>query len=153
MSVAWAVGAWATNSWLGMNGGPPNAWRGASTPPAPFGRSGLGGDDVPRRSPHRGWDRKAWQRAQDDLDALETTLRETYAALTNEAAPLSVLAQVDAIVRPAAHQEARHVPLQIDWGRISRDFHAANRLMALARTEAELRAAMDDDDDIVMLIQ
>ena len=32
MSVAWAVGVWANNSWVGMNGGPPNAWRGATTP-------------------------------------------------------------------------------------------------------------------------
>ena len=32
MSVAWALNVWATNSWVGMNGGPPNAWRGASTP-------------------------------------------------------------------------------------------------------------------------
>lgn len=34
MSVAWALNVWATNSWVGMNGGPPNAWRGASTPVA-----------------------------------------------------------------------------------------------------------------------
>lgn len=33
MSVAWALNVWATNSWLGMNGGPPNAWRGGTTPP------------------------------------------------------------------------------------------------------------------------
>ena len=31
MSIAWAVGAWANLSWVGMNAGPPNAWRGAST--------------------------------------------------------------------------------------------------------------------------
>ena len=32
MAVAWVVGAWANDSWLGMNAGPPNAWRGESTP-------------------------------------------------------------------------------------------------------------------------
>ena len=32
MSVAWAPNAWATDSWIGMNGGPPNAWRGESGP-------------------------------------------------------------------------------------------------------------------------
>lgn len=32
MAVAWALGVWANDSWVGMNGGPPNAWRGASTP-------------------------------------------------------------------------------------------------------------------------
>ena len=32
MSVAWALGVWANDSWVGMNGGPPNAWRGDSTP-------------------------------------------------------------------------------------------------------------------------
>jgi virulence-associated protein VapD len=31
MSVAWKVGAWATNSWVGMNAGPPNAWWGSAT--------------------------------------------------------------------------------------------------------------------------
>lgn len=31
MAVAWALGVWADNSWVGMNGGPPNAWRGEST--------------------------------------------------------------------------------------------------------------------------
>lgn len=31
MAVAWALNAWATDSWVGMNGGPPNAWRGEST--------------------------------------------------------------------------------------------------------------------------
>lgn len=33
MSIAWALNAWATNSWVGMNAGPPNAWRGDTTPP------------------------------------------------------------------------------------------------------------------------
>lgn len=32
MAVAWALNVWATNSWVGMNAGPPNAWRGDSTP-------------------------------------------------------------------------------------------------------------------------
>lgn len=32
MAVAWAIGAWANDSWLGMNAGPPNAWRGATSP-------------------------------------------------------------------------------------------------------------------------
>ena len=31
MAIAWASGVWGTNSWVGMNAGPPNAWRGAST--------------------------------------------------------------------------------------------------------------------------
>jgi hypothetical protein len=35
MSVAWALNVWANDSWVGMNGGPPNAWRGADTPPPP----------------------------------------------------------------------------------------------------------------------
>lgn len=32
MAVAWALNTWGTNSWVGMNAGPPNAWRGTSTP-------------------------------------------------------------------------------------------------------------------------
>lgn len=30
MALAWKNLAWATNSWLGMNAGPPNAWKAAS---------------------------------------------------------------------------------------------------------------------------
>ena len=57
MAVAWALNKWATNSWVGMNGGPPNAWRGASTPvpptPTPTGAtqpSGVGRGRVFRLS-------------------------------------------------------------------------------------------------------
>ena len=145
----------AFDSW-GTSFGSPSAWGVAwlhsGAQPTP-GRSGLGGDDVPRRrSPYRGWDRKAWRAAQDDLDAVEATLRGTYAELTGADAPVSVLAQVDAIVRPAARQEARDVPLEIDWAKMARDFEAANRLMALARAEADLRAAIDDDEDLLMML-
>lgn len=43
MAVAWKVGAWATSSWVGMGGGPPNAWRGATTPvPTSDDDNGLG---------------------------------------------------------------------------------------------------------------
>lgn len=132
----------------GTGGAPPN-------PPQPYGRSGLGGDDVPRyrKSPHRGWDRKAWRAAQDDVDAVEATLKATYAGLTGADAAISTLAQVDAIVRPVARQEARDVPLRIDWAKMARDFQTANRLMALARAEAELQAFFDDEDDVLMLLQ
>lgn len=31
MSSAWKNLAWKTNSWVGMNAGPPNAWMGSSS--------------------------------------------------------------------------------------------------------------------------
>ena len=50
MAVAWAVGAWATNSWVGMNAGPPNAWSGSTTvASAGYGAIGNYGDVPPRR--------------------------------------------------------------------------------------------------------
>lgn len=52
MAVAWALNVWATNSWVGMNGGPPNAWRGEFTPtPVPDEvQTGGKGDNGVRRT-------------------------------------------------------------------------------------------------------
>ena len=56
MSVAWKLNAWGTNSWVGMNGGPPNAWRGGGTV-APVvvvtGGSGSEDDDGSYSEPRR----------------------------------------------------------------------------------------------------
>lgn len=123
-------------------------------PPTP-GRSGLGGDDVPYRSksPHRGWDKKEWEaRVKEPDNAVEKTLREAYAELTGKEQPFSVLAQVDAIVRPASRQVARDLPLRIDWRKLSRDYDRAQAMVRLWQEERELQAAMDDDDETMMLL-
>mgnify|MGYP001569854387 CR=1 FL=1 len=118
-----------------------------------FGRSGLGGDDVPRwRSPHRGWDRKEWEaRVKEPDNEIEKTLRSVYAELTTPEAPLSVLARVDALTRPVARAAPQDAPLRIDWARMARDYARANALVRLWREEAELRAIMDDDDEVLMM--
>jgi hypothetical protein len=124
------------------------------TPPPPTpGRSGLGGDDVPyRRSPHRGWDREEWKRrVKEPGEAIERELQEVYDRLTGKEAPISVLAQVDAVVRPVAKQVARDIPLRIDWKKLARDFDRANALMRIWREEQELEAAMEEDDEIMMM--
>ena len=120
-----------------------------------FGRSGLGGDDVPRhrKSPHKGWDKAEWKaRVQDDQEALERTLQEAYASITWQDAPLAVLAQVDAIVRPVAKKQASpDVPLRINWAAIANDYRRTVALMRLRYEEEALRAAIEDEnEDIAM---
>ena len=125
-------------------------------PSGTFGRSGLGGDDVPRpyrKSPHPGWNKAEWKRrVKDEQDAVEATLREAYAALTGADAPISVLAQVDRIVRPVAKRPAPEAPqLRINWSALALDFKRANALIRIWREEAEMRAIEDDDEEIIMM--
>lgn len=73
MSVAWALNAWATNSWVGMNAGPPNAWRGATTP-APANRGGHFGFDEKHR-------KKRFDKEFDDEAARKEALRIAFYGL------------------------------------------------------------------------
>ncbi len=126
------------------------------TPPTPTpGRSGLGGDDVPRRrSPHRGWDRKEWLRLRKRPDdELEATLKAAYAELTGAEAPLSVLARVDEITRPVAKVDEKvDYPLQIDWAKLSASYARASALYRLWQEEQALQAAMEDEDEAWLLL-
>ena len=121
------------------------------------GRSGLGGDDVPglfdkrRKSPDKGWDKEAYDKRRADEDAMAQTLEAAYARITGEDAPISVLAQADAIVRPVAKQEA-DAPLVIDWQRMARDQERAVALMRLYQEERALQASIDDEDDLLMML-
>lgn len=127
-----------------------DSW-GAVVAPTTPGREGLGGDDVPRRSPHKGWNREEWAaRVKAPNDALEATLRETYAALTGADATLAVLSRVDAIVRPVARAD---IPLRINWGRLAREYERTNALIKLWQEEMDLRAAIEEEDDILVLLQ
>ena len=120
-----------------------------------FGRSGLGGDDkiTRRKSPDKGWDREEWKRRVKEPDeALEKTLREAYAELTQADAPLSVLARVDALTRPVAAPAAPDAPLRIDWARISRDYERATALLRLQIEERELRAQIEDEDELMLML-
>ena len=119
-----------------------------------YGRSGLGGDDVPRRrNPNRGWDKAEWKaRVKDSQDAVEKTLREAYAELTAEEAPISVLARVDAIVRPVAKRPKPEAPqLRINWTALANDYKRTNAMIRLWREEQELRAMEEDDEDVLMM--
>ena len=123
---------------------------GSGPTPTP-GRSGLGGDDIPRRrSPHRGWNREEWLRLRKRPDdELEATLRRAYAELTGETAPLSVLARVDEITRPVAKvDEQVDYPLRIDWKALSASFERASALHRLWLEEQE----MEDEDDAWLLL-
>lgn len=135
MSSAWGD-SWGT-AWA-------DSW-GATAPAPTPGRSGLGGDDVPRESPHKGWNRAEWKRLKKDpLDEIENTLRAAYADLTGDEAPLCVLARVDAAVRPIMRVEAE-AP-RIDWERITRE--RANLLLLIWQEELALR---DDEEEALLL--
>ena len=128
----------------------------SAVPPSPTpGREGLGGDDVPRhrRSPHRGWDKAEWKRrVKDDQEALERTLQAAYAEITAPDAPISVLAQVDAIVRPAAKKQASpDVPLRINWAGIANDYARTVALLRLRYEEEQLRALIEEEDELLMM--
>ena len=122
-----------------------------------FGRSGLGGDDkiTRRKSPDKGWSKEEWQqRVKEPDEALEKTLRAAYAEITADEAPISVLARVDAIARPfAAPAAARAEPLRIDWRRLARDYERATALFSLQAEERELRAQLEDEDDLLLMLQ
>ncbi len=121
--------------------------------PDVFGRSGLGGDDVPRQeSPHKGWDRKAYESKKARDDAVEATLRRVYADLTGEDQPISVLARVDAIVKPEAKRVERDAPLVIDWQAMARHEQRAVALMRLWQEEEALKREIDDDDDLLAMM-
>lgn len=115
------------------------------------GRSGLGGDDVPRRNPNRGWDKEEWKRLRKEPeDAIEATLRQAYAELTQDA-PFAALAKVEAIVRPVAKvaQGQAHV---INWPQLAAQYERANALYKLWQEERDLRAAIEEEDELLMML-
>jgi len=85
VAVAWALGVWATNSWVGMNGGPPNAWRGESTPPPATVLPPGGGDSTRLRNkgrrPKYFWEaareKSAAEVAEAAFDAVASAYTET----------------------------------------------------------------------------
>lgn len=112
----------------------------------------VGGDDVPyrRKSPHKGFSKAEWKkRVKDFPDAVEKTLRETYASLTGDEAPISVLSQVDAIVRPVSKETRDR--LNIDWQKMARDYERSNALMKLYREEMELQEQMEEEEELLLL--
>ena len=121
------------------------------------GRSGLGGDDVPRRrqSPNaRGFDKQADELRRSEEASVESTLREVYARLTGEDAAVSTLARVDAITRPlSAPQQKADAPLRIDWQRMAADSARAEALLRLYREEQALRAQIEDEDELLLMLQ
>ena len=123
--------------------------------PSVFGRSGLGGDDVPtpyRKSPELGWDKKAYESKKAREDAIEETLKKVYADLTGTAAPLSVLARVDEIVKPVAKRVKKDAPLVIDWKAMAQREKQAKKLLALWNDEQALKRWIEEDDEIIMLM-
>ncbi len=120
-----------------------------------FGATISGDDKITRRqSPNaRGWNRKEYEALRAEEGRIEETLREVYSELTGETAAVSTLARVDAIVRPSASQARRDAPLRIDWAKLARDFERANALVRLQAEERELRAQIEDEDDLMMMLQ
>lgn len=111
------------------------------------GVEGWGGDDAPgTSSSHRGWDKAAYLERKKDMDALEATIRQTYDELTGEDATFAVLAQVDGIVR------TKRKPLKIDLKALAGDEQRTLRLMRLWDEEMALRAAIEEEDELILLL-
>lgn len=120
---------------------------GSAVPVPPVSDRGLGGDDVPRRNPNKGWNKAEWKRLRKDpLDAIEATLRQAYKELTEGPAP--VVAQVQAIVKvkPKAQEP--------NWSAIAANYQRANALYKLWQEERDLHEAMEamEDDDVIMML-
>lgn len=117
-----------------------------------FGRSGLGGDDIPyRRNPNRGWDREEYQRRRKKEAQLEETIKGAYQELMGADVPETVQAQVQKIVKPTAVKTTKGPELVIDWEAIARSYERTNALIKLQQEEAELRAIADDDEEVMLL--
>lgn len=155
MSVAWAVNTWATNSWVGMNGGPPNAWRGATTPvPTPTAPNQGGGIPSRRRRVYIKVDgRTVFFKNEDHAIAflrdqqIETEKRVNayverkaieYAKV--EPKPLPALAPLPRIVVRGSD----------DGVRMAQEFDKRMRQL-LGMLDAQMRAELDDDDEIMLL--
>lgn len=127
-----------------------NGMSGSNTPPVPpqpFGRSGLGGDDVPyRKNPNKGWDRAEWERRKRDMDAMEATIRETFLELRDGPFELVAEAVIESAALPANDTGQR----EYDWAAVARSFDNAAALTRMKAELDELRAAQEDEDTIVM---
>ena len=134
MAVAWTVGVWANDSWLGMNGGPPNAWRGATTPvpPAPS-------TDLPSGVRGKGKKRELIVRMRDVEN------RESTADFLK--AQLRLRQGITEPVAPPAPKESRAQKLARQ--KLERE---ALRNMEIERQNEERRILTDQNNAIITLL-
>lgn len=148
MSVAWAIGAWATNSWVGMNAGPPNAWRGDSTPPPP----------VIVVDTHDGGRKKRDDARRQDREELRSIIREAFDGPR----------RADIIDAVAAHQHEIPVPgtslptlfedgsqQYIDVDAVYQDTEAMaliSKIVADTRQAQALKWESEDEEDLIRLL-
>ncbi len=117
-----------------------------------FGRSGLGGDDIPyRRNPNRGWDKREYLKRKKKLDELQDTIKETYQKLMGTA-PEPIQAAAQKIVKPTAVKTDEGVELRIDWEAIARSYERTNALIKLQQEEADLAIAQDEEAVIMLAV-
>lgn len=89
-----------------------------------LGRSGLGGDDVPESSPHRGFDLERWKAGQIDF---EGTIRNAYAELTEGPAAK----EIERIVEPFRKEKA------VDWNAVTNNAEVVQKFLALQKQQQE----------------
>lgn len=147
MAVAWANGCWANGSWLGINAGPPNAWRGA-TSPVPSAKTG--GDDVPRRwkkNPNKGFNLAEWKRRAQIDDDIGSTIESIWARLSG--LPAEAKEEAAEIAAPVLKRNAA----KLDLRKLAREPEVQARMLEFdQRVIAWFDEDEDDDDDIVMML-
>ena len=152
MAVAWAVGAWATNSWVGMNAGPPNAWRGADTPP-PVVVTTQGGGDSTRlrkrgRRPKYFWEAALAKKAQDKVaEAVFDAVADAYLIESDSEffTQVKYLQKLEKRLEEVRYAELAHqVELALKDLAIRAEQRMENaRLALIAAEESELRELME----------
>lgn len=94
----------------------------------------IGGDDVPRKSPHRGFDLEAWKARHALDDDIEQTIRETYRKASGFA-PAIVAEVVKPYIKPVESVSEVVYEPQIDWIGLVADWSAVERLLRLQEEE------------------
>ena len=130
-----------------------------STCSTTFGRSGLGGDDAPRKGID--WQvkrRKLTLRERPEAhlrDILDRVVSEYYGEIVASDLPQSVKKEAAAVVKPFADKEARFksVPpvAQVDWNALQRDADAVSAILRIWSDELAQRE-IDDEDEFLMMM-
>lgn len=103
----------------------------------------LGGDDAFHPRKHKGWDKKAWQKKQQQEDAVEETIRATY----NRMLGIEPEPEVVEEVKQEALQEAPE-PATTDYSGVAEWLAMQEQIVA----QILARMAEEDDEEAILLL-
>jgi len=115
-----------------------------------FGPLKAGGDDAPRKSPHRGWNKDEWLKRKVREDDIAATIEAAYRGVMGTAptaAKEEALNLITQFAQPDTQPRAYPV-LQIDWKRMAEDYERTRQLISLWQEEQE----RIDEEEVLMLL-